>query len=108
MGLMLVCFSATMPSVLPALFPTEIRYGGLSIAFNISVSLFGGTTATVVGLLVATSGDLNMPAYYLMAAGVIGVITILCTTESARKPLPGSPPAATDEQEARELASRGS
>lgn len=103
MGLMLVCFSATMPSTLPALFPTDIRYGGLSIAFNISVSLFGGTTATVVGILVAWTNNLNMPAYYLMAAGVIGAISIYFTRESARRPLPGSAPSVATDQEAKDL-----
>ena len=42
MGVLLICFSATMPSTLPSLFPTALRGGGLSIAFNVSVSLFGG------------------------------------------------------------------
>lgn len=104
MGLMLLCFNSTAPSTLPALFPTDIRYGGLSIAFNISVSLFGGTSATAVAALIAVSGDLNMPAYYLMAAGVIGAIAVYFAKESAGKRLPGSPPAAVDEAEARELA----
>ncbi|MFC7510769.1 hypothetical protein ACFQV4_06750 [Streptomyces thermocarboxydus] len=44
LGLLLVCFTAAMPSALPALFPTRVRYGSLSIGFNVSVSLFGGTT----------------------------------------------------------------
>lgn len=103
LGLMLVCFSSTMPSTLPALFPTEIRYGGLSIAFNVSVSLFGGTVATITAGLVALTGDLNVPAYYLMAAGVIGAICVFHLGESAGKPLPGSPPSAANEQEARRL-----
>ncbi len=35
------------------------------MAFNVSVSLFAGTTSVVVGSLVALTGDLNWPAYYL-------------------------------------------
>lgn len=104
MGLMLLCFNSTMPSTLPALFPTEIRYGGLSIAFNVSVSLFGGTVGFVVGALITATGDLNLPAYYLMAAGVIGAITVAFTKETAGKPLPGSAPAAANREEAKELA----
>ncbi len=104
MGLQLVVFSGTMPSTLPALFPTNIRYGGLSIAFNVSVSLFGGTTATVMTALVGGTGDLMWPAYYLMAAGVIGGIAMYFSKESAGKPLPGSGPSASSESEARELA----
>ena len=105
MGLMLVCFNSTMPSTLPALFPTEIRYGGLSIAFNIAVSLFGGTTAAVCGGLVILTGDLDMPAFYLMAAGVIGAVAMYFTPESAGRRLPGSAPSAANEEEAREMAS---
>jgi MFS transporter, MHS family, proline/betaine transporter len=103
MGLTLVCFSSTLPATLPAMFPTQIRAGGLSIAFNVSVSLFGGTTSAVMGSLVAATGDLNWPAYYLMAAGVIGAVCIYLTRESARKPLTGSAPIVTSEREAREL-----
>lgn len=107
MGLMLVTFSATMPSTLPALFPTHIRSGALSIAFNVSVSAFGGTTSVVMGSLVGVTGDLNWPAYYLIAAGVIGAISVYFTRESANQPLPGSGPAVYTEEEARELVEAG-
>ncbi|MFD7920731.1 MFS transporter [Streptomyces sp. NPDC059740] len=93
MSLMLLCFNSTVPSTLPALFPTEVRYGGLSIAFNISVSLFGGTTAFFNALLVKGTGDVNVPGYYLMAAGVIGAVACWFVAESAGRPLPGSAPA---------------
>ncbi|WP_308253515.1 hypothetical protein [Pseudonocardia sp. ICBG601] len=57
------------PSTLPALFPTQIRYGGLSIAFNIFVSAFAGTVSLVMSAVVLATGDLLWPGYYLMAAG---------------------------------------
>lgn len=104
-GLTLVCFSSTCPSTLPAMFPTEVRYSGLSVTFNIFVSAFGGTTATVVSALVKTTGDLTWPGYYLVAAGVVGAISVYLTRESARRPLAGSPPTAESEREARQLAS---
>ncbi|MGZ4428068.1 MAG: MFS transporter [Nocardioidaceae bacterium] len=103
MGLLLICFSATMPSTLPSLFPTRVRGGALSIAFNISVSLFGGTTSLVVGALVSATGDLNWPAYYLIAAGLIGAVSIYFTRESNARNLWGSAPAAESSEEAREL-----
>src|SRR4051812_38665295 len=104
MGLLLICFSATMPSTLPSLFPTEVRGGGLSIAFNVSVSLFAGTTSVVVGALVSATGDLNWPAYYLVVAGLIGAVSIWFTQESNGRCLWGSPPAAASHEEATELA----
>ncbi|GAA2678146.1 glycine betaine/L-proline transporter ProP [Streptomyces lunalinharesii] len=103
LGLLLVCFTAAMPSALPALFPTKVRYGSLSIGFNISVSLFGGTTPLVVTALIGATGNKMVPAYYMMAAAVIGGIAVLLMSETARKPLPGSPPAVETEAEAREL-----
>ncbi len=103
MGLLLICFSATMPSTLPSLFPTQVRGGALSIAFNISVSLFGGTTSVVVGALVSATGDLNWPAYYLIATGLIGAVSIYFTQESNGRHLWGSSPAADSDKAAREL-----
>ncbi|WP_372337730.1 MFS transporter [Streptomyces sp. MK5] len=92
LGLLLVCFTAAMPSALPALFPTRCRYGSLSIGFNVSVSLFGGTTPLVVTALIGATGNMMMPAYYMMAAAVIGGFAVWRMSESAGRPLPGSAP----------------
>ncbi|MGI5425476.1 glycine betaine/L-proline transporter ProP [Streptomyces sp. CA-179760] len=95
LGMLLVCFTASMPSALPALFPTRVRYGSLSIGFNVSVSLFGGTTPLVVTALIGATGNMMMPAYYMMAAAVIGGFAVWRMTESAGRPLPGSAPSVT-------------
>lgn len=103
MGLLLICFSATMPSTLPSLFPTEVRGGALSISFNVSVSLFAGTTSLVVGALVSATGDLNWPGYYLIIAGVIGAASLAYLLEPNGRRMWGSGPAASSDAEAREL-----
>nr|WP_232316452.1 glycine betaine/L-proline transporter ProP [Candidatus Burkholderia verschuerenii] len=84
LGALLSTFTGVMPSSLPALFPTKIRYGALAIGFNVSVSLFGGTTPLVTAWLVDKTGMLMMPAYYLMGASVIGIVSVLALHESAR------------------------
>jgi MHS family proline/betaine transporter-like MFS transporter len=101
LGVLLSCFTGAMPSALPALFPTKIRYGALAIGFNVSVSLFGGTTPLVAAWLVSSTGNLMMPAYYLMGASVIGIVSVLALHETARKPLKGSPPSVGSHSEAR-------
>lgn len=106
MGLLLICFSATMPSTLPSLFPTEVRGGGLSIAFNVSVSLFAGTTSLVVGTLVGVSGDLNWPGYYLIIAGAIGLVSVWFLQEPNGRRMWGSPPAAASREDAERLIAR--
>lgn len=103
MGLVLITFSATLPSSLPSLFPTELRGAGLSISFNVAVSLFAGTTSVVVGALVGATGDLNWPAYYLIGAGVIGAGAVAYLKEPRGERMWGSPPAAASEEEAVEL-----
>jgi MHS family proline/betaine transporter-like MFS transporter len=103
MGLMLICFSATMPSTLPSLFPTELRGAGLSVSFNVSVSAFAGTTSVVVGALVGVTGDLNWPAYYLIIAGLIGCVSVWAIQDPNGRRMWGSAPAAQSEEEAHEL-----
>ncbi|GAN60480.1 proline/betaine transporter [Acetobacter cibinongensis] len=99
LGVSLVCFTSSMPATLPALFYTPVRYTALSLAFNVSVSLFGGTTPLVTAWLIQRTGNLMMPAYYLMGAAVIGIVTMLTVKETARLPLRGSPPAVATEEE---------
>ncbi|MEM5325354.1 glycine betaine/L-proline transporter ProP [Paraburkholderia sp. JHI2823] len=100
LGALLSCFTGVMPSALPALFPTAIRYSALAIGFNVSVSLFGGTTPLVAAWLVEHTQNLMMPAYYLMGAAVIGIVSVLAMPETARRPLPGSAPSVSSKSEA--------
>ena len=103
-GLMELCFDSTAPAMLPALFPTNVRYGSLAISYNISISAVGGTTPLIAQALVSGTGNVMAPAYMLIFGGLVGAVTLLFTPEVAGKPLPGSGPAVESEQEARELA----
>lgn len=103
LGVFQNCFMGAMPSTLPALFSTSIRYGAIAIALNFSTSLFGGTTPLVSTGLIDLTGSDMMPAYYMMIVAIIGMLVILVTAESSRKPLQGSKPAASDREEAKEL-----
>ncbi|MFI2566525.1 MFS transporter [Paenarthrobacter sp. NPDC018779] len=107
-GLALVAFPVTfyvanLASALPALFPTSSRYGGMGIAYNFSVAIFGGTTPFIVQGLIEGTGNDMMPAYYLMATSIVGGIAIFFLRESAQRPLPGSMPSVDTPVEAREL-----
>ncbi|MEU1015942.1 glycine betaine/L-proline transporter ProP [Streptomyces sp. NPDC005898] len=103
LGLSLVCLLGTMSATLPALFPTSVRYGSLSVGYNISASLFGGTAPLVITSLIGVTGTDMVPAYYSMAAAVVGVIAVACMKETAQKPLSGSPPSVETKEEAAEL-----
>jgi MFS transporter, MHS family, proline/betaine transporter len=107
MALMLILFSATSPSTLPALFPTEIRYGGLSITFNIFVSAFAGTTSLIMSALVIGTGWAYWPAVYLIFGGLAGLVAVIALRDPAGRPLPGSNPSVSTPEEARELEATG-
>ncbi|MFF1765362.1 glycine betaine/L-proline transporter ProP [Streptomyces sp. NPDC058249] len=103
LGLSLVCMLGTMSAALPALFPTQVRYGSLSVGYNLSASLFGGTTPLVITALISATGSDMMPAYYAMAAALVGVTAVACMKETAQQPLAGSPPSVGTPEEAAEL-----
>ncbi|CAM5389566.1 MFS transporter [Streptomyces griseomycini] len=103
LGLSLVCLLGTMSAALPAMFPTPVRYGSLSVGYNLSASLFGGTTPLVVTALISATGSDMMPAYYAMTAALVGVVAVACMKETAQRPLEGSPPSVQTQEEAAEL-----
>jgi MHS family proline/betaine transporter-like MFS transporter len=102
-GLIELCFDSTSPATMPALFPTNVRNGALAISYNVSISAFGGTTPLIAQALVSGTGNLMVPAYMLMVAGLVGAVTLVFTPEVAGRRLPGSPPSVETEREAREL-----
>lgn len=86
-ALLLVCVLAVIGSTFPAMFPTRVRYGAMAIGYNVSTSIFGGTAALLVETLINATGDNNIPAYYLILAGVVGLVPILMLRETAQVPM---------------------
>jgi MHS family proline/betaine transporter-like MFS transporter len=70
------------------LFATRVRSSGYSIGYNLSVAVFGGTAPYVATWLVDRTGNDIAPAYYVIAAAVATLITLLTMRETAGRPLP--------------------
>ncbi|WP_295013029.1 MFS transporter [uncultured Microbacterium sp.] len=96
-------FAAISASALPALFPTASRFGAMALAFNVSVSLFGGTTPLFSQALIQLTGNTYMPAFYIMFFAALGGVALLTMRETAKRPLLGSFPTVETEQEAKAL-----
>ncbi|MDG0838417.1 MFS transporter [Staphylococcus equorum] len=100
LGFFLSTYEATMPGSLPTMFYTHIRYRTLAVTFNVSVSLFGGTTPLIASALVAKTGDPLSPAYYLTAMSIVGIIVIsLLHVSTSGKSLKGSYPNVESDEE---------
>ena len=90
LGLFLVMIISSISATLPALFPTAVRYSGFAIGYNISTAVFGGTAGVVNEALVDATGNVLIPGWYLTAAGVIGLISVLTFKETAGRSLRGN------------------
>lgn len=87
LGAFIAAFDGACSAAMAELFPTSVRYGGLSIAYNFSVAFFGGITPWFSAYLITRTGDSFSPAYYVMGAALITLITVLRAKETAGKPL---------------------
>ncbi|MFD0994583.1 hypothetical protein HNR16_000178 [Pseudoclavibacter chungangensis] len=90
LGIFLVMVLATISSTLPALFPTAVRYSGFAIGYNISTAVFGGTSGMVNEWLIDATGNVLVPGFYLMVAGVLGLVSVLTFKETAGRSLRGN------------------
>lgn len=54
----------------------------VSVAYNITLAIFGGTTPIVATWLIKETGDIMTPAYYLMGMALITILTLLTQRET--------------------------
>ncbi|MFC9554637.1 MFS transporter [Rhodococcus sp. NPDC056960] len=77
----------TLPTFLSEIFPTQVRYSGFAFSFNTANALFGGTAPFVATLLIEITGSPLAPAWYLVAAAVVAMGSMLMARETSRRPL---------------------
>ena len=63
-------------ALLTEAFPMAVRSTGVSIAYALSVTIFGGSTQTVLTWLIATLGDPLVPAWYQIGANVLSLVGV--------------------------------
>ncbi|VFP87562.1 Proline/betaine transporter [Candidatus Erwinia haradaeae] len=102
LALILNSFTGVMASSLPAMFPTHIRCSILATIFNLSV-LIASLTPIIAAWLVEETANLYMPAYCLMIAGGVGLLTGIMMQETANLPLRGANPVASNIIEAKAI-----
>ncbi len=85
-----VIFATTGAAVAPTmveLLPAGVRCSGVSIAYNLAIGIFGGTAPLVATYLVERTHNDFTPAYYLMAVGLVMLVTLITFKETSRRPL---------------------
>lgn len=74
---------------IPELLPRSIRSTGLSIAYAVGVSLFGGSTQFVITWLLKVTGDPTSPAWYVTVTSVITLAAMWVMPESRDRNIEG-------------------
>jgi MFS transporter, MHS family, proline/betaine transporter len=87
LGVLLALFISVNMTVLVELLPTRVRVGGFSIGYNISVAIFTGPAAALSTYLISMTGNQAAPAFYIIFAAVLTLVTLLTIRETAGTPL---------------------
>jgi MHS family proline/betaine transporter-like MFS transporter len=64
------------PAAVAAKLPAPVRYTGLGIGCNVAFGLFGGTAPVVATWLIASTGDVRAPAWYVAGAALLGSVLV--------------------------------
>jgi MHS family proline/betaine transporter-like MFS transporter len=87
LGAMLAGNDGVLATFLSEMFPTQVRYTSFALAFNTGNAIFGGTAPFVSTYLIALSGNMYAPAFYLMIAAVVCFIALIGARETAHEEL---------------------
>ncbi|MFI8793427.1 MFS transporter [Streptomyces sp. NPDC055105] len=87
-ALLMSCFSGAGPATLAEMFPTKVRFTALGVGYNAGAVVFGAGAPYIATWLIAKTGSIVAPAWYVIFGCVITFALITRLKESAFKPLP--------------------
>ncbi|MGF6531235.1 MHS family proline/betaine transporter-like MFS transporter [Paraburkholderia sp. GAS206C] len=76
-GILKAAYSGPMPALMSEIFPTHVRSTGLSIAYSIGVTVFGGFSPTIVETFIHLTGDKLAPSYYVLIAALLSGLSLV-------------------------------
>ena len=76
-AIFLAPIAGTIMTILSEMFPTNVRYTGISIGYNASMAVFGGTTPLISIYLSKLFNSALAPAYYVVFSGVLSLIAVV-------------------------------
>jgi MFS transporter, MHS family, proline/betaine transporter len=76
-GALMTAYFGSLPGLLSEIFPVQTRTTGMSLAYNIAVTIFGGFGPFIIAWLIEATGSKIAPSFYLMFAAVLSVIALI-------------------------------
>ena len=80
-------FGCCMGATMVELFPTQTRYTGVAIGYNVGQAVLSGTAPLVAMALVKVTNSVEAPAFYLIACGLVGAFFSVSIPALHGKPL---------------------
>jgi MFS transporter, MHS family, shikimate and dehydroshikimate transport protein len=74
-------------SFMPELFGTDARYSGVSLGFQLGAAIGGGLTPVIAASIVARTGATWPVSLILVALGILTMVAVLSTRETAKRPM---------------------
>ncbi|KAI3605383.1 putative MFS-type transporter (plasmid) [Cupriavidus necator H850] len=90
-ALLIAAAYAPCPTYLSELFPVRVRATGLSIAYNIAATVFGGFSIFIVTFIHQRTGSQLAPAHYAVSFFVLALVAVFFVGASARGAEPTLP-----------------
>ena len=69
-------YFGALPALMSEIFPAHTRATGMSIGYNIGVTVFGGFTPAIVEWLINATGAKSSPSFYLMLTGTLSLVAL--------------------------------
>ncbi len=63
--------------LIPKIFPAAVRTSGLSIAYALGVTIFGGTAQVVFTWIIGVTGDKLFWVWYIVALGIVSLLATI-------------------------------
>jgi MHS family proline/betaine transporter-like MFS transporter len=76
-GFLMTGYFAALPGLLSEMFPVQTRTTGMSLAYNIAVTIFGGFGPFIIAWLISATGSKAAPSYYLIFAAVMSLAALM-------------------------------
>lgn len=76
LGALMAMYFAPLPALMSQLFPVAIRATGLSVGYNLGVTLFGGFAPLIFAWLETMTASGMGPPYYYVAVGLLSLASL--------------------------------
>lgn len=76
LGFLMTGYFGALPGLLSEIFPVQTRTTGMSLAYNIAVTIFGGFGPFIITWLISSTGSKLAPSFYMMFAAVVSLLAL--------------------------------